>query len=409
MSNVITEKNNNDIPSGSVPDPSEEKGLGRNVVSLGWVAFFGGMAQDMIQPILPVFYTSVLGLNKEFIGLIEGALTTAASLMKIGAGYLSDLLGVRKILVFIGYALSAFARFGLGFAGSGAAVFGLRLADGIGKGLKDAPRDALVAGSAGNKKLGFAFGVQRTLDTLGSVAGPLIAYGLLRLWDSHIHKYNEIFFLAGLIAAIPLLIIGLFVKERKQQVNKQKISLKALRGSFAGFLVIMLLFTLGNSSDAFLILRANDVGVASTTIPLVIAFFNLVSALAAIPAGRISDRIGRRKAITIGWAVYGLVYLGFALAQKSWLIWALYGFYGLYYAFTEGSAKAMVAELVPEENQGAAYGLYNASVGLMALPASLLAGILWNRVSPDAPFAFGAIMAFVAFAALWFIPVKKNE
>ncbi|MBA4383322.1 MAG: MFS transporter [Anaerolinea sp.] len=407
MSDILKEKNDRDGSSGSSPIVPDEKGLGRNVVSLGWVAFFGGMAQDMIQPILPVFYTSVLGLNKEFVGLIEGALTTVASLMKIGAGYLSDLLGVRKILVFIGYALSAIARFGLGFAASGAAVFGLRLTDGIGKGLKDAPRDALVAGSAGNRKLGFAFGVQRTLDTLGSVAGPLIAYGLLRLWDSHPHKYNEIFFVAGLVAAIPLLIIGFFVRERKQPVSKQKISLKALRGSFAGFLGIMLLFTLGNSSDAFLILRANDVGISTTTIPLVIALFNLVSALAAIPAGRISDKIGRRKAITIGWAVYALVYLGFAVAQQGWMIWGLYGFYGLYYAFTEGSAKAMVAELVPEENRGAAYGLYNASVGVMALPASLLAGILWNRVSPAAPFAFGAIMAFIAFAALWFLPVKK--
>lgn len=409
MSDVIADQKNNDNSSESLPIPPEENGLGRNVVSLGWVAFFGGMAQDMIQPILPAFYTSVLGLNKEFIGLIEGALTTVASLMKIGAGYLSDLLGVRKVLVFIGYALSAVARFGLGFASSGAAVFGLRLTDGIGKGLKDAPRDALVAGSAGNRKLGFAFGVQRTLDTLGSVAGPLITYGLLRLWETHPLKYNEIFFVAGIIAALPLLIIGIWVKERKQPVNKQQISLKALRGPFAGFLVIMLLFTLGNSSDAFLILRANDVGIPSSTIPLVIAFFNLVSALAAIPAGRISDRIGRRNAITIGWAVYALAYLGFALAQQSWIIWGLYGFYGLYYAFTEGSAKAMVAELVSEENRGAAYGLYNASVGVMALPASLIAGTLWNRVSPAAPFAFGAIMAFIAFVALWFIPASKTR
>ncbi|MBU3927070.1 MAG: MFS transporter [Bacteroidetes bacterium] len=387
----------------------EEKKLEKNVVALGWVAFFGGMAQDMIQPILPVFYTSVLGLNKEIIGLIEGALTTVASLMKIGAGYLSDKLGVRKALVFIGYAFSAVARFCMGFAASGAAVFGLRVTDGIGKGLKDAPRDALVAGSAGNRKLGFAFGVQRTLDTLGSVAGPLIAYGLLRLWVNHPHKYAEVFFVAGLIAAIPLLIIGIWVKERKQPVSKQKISLQVLRGPFAGFLVIMLIFTLGNSSDAFLILRANDVGITSTTIPLVIAFFNLISALFAIPAGRISDKIGRRKAITIGWAVYVLTYLGFALAQKSWLIWGLYGFYGLYYAFTEGSAKAMVAELVPEANRGAAYGLFNASIGVMALPASLIAGVLWNRVSPAAPFAFGAIMAFIAFAALWFLPSKLTK
>jgi len=378
----------------------------KNVISLGWVAFFGGLAQDMIQPILPTFYTTVLGLNKEFIGLIEGSLTTVVSLMKIGAGYLSDLLGVRKIIVFIGYALSAIARFSLGLVNSEFAVFGARLTDGVGKGLKDAPRDALVAGSAGHKKLGLAFGIQRTLDTLGSVAGPLIAYGLLRLWTDHPNKYREIFMVAGLIAFIPLIIIGFWVKERKQPVNKLSISLKSLKGPFAGFLFIMLLFTLGNSSDAFLILRAEDVGVSSTTIPLMIAAFNLVSALAAIPVGKLSDRIGRRKAITIGWFIYALAYLGFAVTNRAWIVWVLYSFYGLYYAFTEGSAKAMVAELVPESNRGAAYGLFNASIGVMALPASLIAGYLWN-VSAAAPFAFGAIMAFLAFIALRFLPQKK--
>ena len=385
-------------------EPSIENGIGRNVVSLGWVAFFGGLAQDMIQPILPIFYTSVLGLNKEFIGLIEGALTTVVSLMKIGAGYLSDALGVRKAIVFIGYAFSAAARFLLGFAGNGFAAMGLRLTDGIGKGLKDAPRDALVAGSAGNRKLGFAFGVQRTLDTLGSAVGPLITYGLLRLWVDHANKYREVFWVAGVIAALPLLIIGLWVKERKQPINKQLISLNVIRGPFAGFLVIMLLFTLGNSSDAFLILRSQNVGVSPTDITLVIALFNLISALAAIPAGRLSDRIGRRKAIVIGWGVYSLTYLGFALVRSPLLVWGLYALYGLYYALTEGAAKAMVAELVPEANRGAAYGLYNASIGIMALPASLLAGVLWNQISPSAPFAFGALIAFLAFIGILFLP-----
>lgn len=402
---------NHKIPEIAPVDQStlEDNGVGRNVIALGWVAFFGGLAQDMIQPILPVFYTSVLGLNKEFIGLIEGSLTTVVSLMKIGAGYLSDALGVRKEIVFIGYAFSAVARFLLGFAGNGFAALGMRMTDGVGKGLKDAPRDALVAGSAGNRKLGFAFGVQRTLDTLGSAVGPLIAYGLLRLWVDHANKYQEVFWVAGVIAALPLLIIGLWVKERKQPVNKQAISLNAVRGPFAGLLVVMLVFTLGNSSDAFLILRATDVGIQPVVIPLIIAAFNLVSALAAIPAGKLSDRIGRRKAITIGWAIYGVTYLGFALVKASWMIWGLYLLYGLYYAFTEGAGKAMVAELVPEANRGAAFGLYNASIGVMALPASLIAGALWQRVSPATPFAFGAIVAFIAFVGLWFIPEKLSQ
>lgn len=388
---------------------SEEKAKLGNVVALGWVAFFGGLAQDMIQPILPAFLTSVLGLSKEFIGLIEGALTTVVSLMKIGAGYLSDALGVRKIIVFIGYALSAAARFSLGFAGSGLGVLGLRLTDGVGKGLKDAPRDALVAGSAGGRKLGMAFGIQRTLDTLGSVVGPLIAYWLLKLWVNHPNQYREIFMVAGVVATIPLVIIGLLVRERRTAVKKQPISLAIFRGPFALFLVVMLVFTLGNSSDAFLILRAENVGVPTVAIPIVYALFNLLSAAAAIPAGRLADRIGRRRAIRIGWGIYVVVYLGFAVSRQAWNIWVLYALYGLYYAFTEGAGKALVAELVPDTNRGAAYGLYNASIGIMALPASVLAGLLWERVSPAAPFAFGSFMALLAFLGLYLVPRLGNE
>lgn len=362
----------------------------------------------MMQPILPIFYTTVLGLDKEFIGLIEGSLMTIVSLMKIGAGYLSDALGMRKAIVFVGSALSAVGRLGFGFAKSGAAVFGLRLTDGIGKGLKDAPRDALVAGSAGARKLGFAFGVQRTLDTLGSVAGPLVVFALLSFWANHPDKYHEVFLVAGVIAAIPLVIIGLVVRERRAPVSKQRVSLAELKGPFAGFLAVMLLFTLGNSSDAFLILRAQDAGVAAVMIPIVYALFNLVSAIAAIPAGQLADRIGRRRVITYGWMVYALTYLGFALAPSAWMIWALYAFYGFYYALTEGAGKALVAELVPDAQRGGAYGLYNASIGVMALPASLIAGWLWMQISPAAPFAFGAAMAAFALVALRFVPELKT-
>ena len=388
---------------------TDPKDLERNVVALGWVAFFGGLAQDMIQPILPLFYASVLGLSKEFIGLIEGSLMTVSSLTKIGAGYLSDYLQKRKAIVFAGYALSAVARFTLGFAGSGPAMLSLRVTDGVGKGLKDAPRDALVASSAGTRKLGFAFGVQRTLDTLGSVAGPLITFGLLHVWINRPGKYQTIFFVAGLIAAVPLLIIGLVVRERQSPIKKLPLSLSVLRGPFVGFLAVMLLFTLGNSSDAFIILRAEDVGVSAVAIPIAYALFNLVSAIAAIPAGHLSDRIGRRKVIAIGWAIYAMTYLGFALAHRPWMIWALWACYGLFYALSEGAAKAMVAELVPEQSRGAAFGLYNAAVGVMALPASLIAGMLWQRVSPAAPFAFGAALSAMALIGLAFVPIHRVE
>jgi MFS family permease len=388
----------------TMPAVEEDPRQFRNVVALGWVAFFGGLAQDMIQPILPIFYTSVLGLNKEFIGLIEGALVTVVSLMKIAAGYVSDALGKRRALVFVGYALSAVGRFCLGFAYSGFAAFALRVGDGVGKGLKDAPRDALVAGSAGGRKLGYAFGVQRTLDTLGSVVGPLLAFWLLSVWLEHANRYREVFLVAGVIAAIPLVIIVLFVRERRVAVAKQRLSLAVFKGPFAGLLVVMLVFTLGNSSDAFLILRAQDVGVAPVLIPIVYAVFNLVSAVAAIPAGHLADRFGRRKMIGAGWIVYALTYLGFALASAPWMIWPLYACYGLFYALTEGSSKALVAELVPDAKRGLAYGLYNAAVGVMALPASVIAGILWTRVSPAAPFAFGAAVTILALIGLLFVP-----
>ena len=386
-------------------DPSASAGLGRNVIALGWVAFFGGLAQDMILPVLPVFYTTVLGLRAEFIGVIEGALTTVVSLAKIGAGYLSDAMGRRKAIVFLGYGLSALGRFGLGFAGSGGAVLGLRLSDGLGKGLKDAPRDALVAGSAGDRTLGFAFGVQRTLDTLGSVIGPVLTFVFLKVWiDQPGPTYRALFLIAGLVAAIPLVIIGVFVRERRAAVTKQPLSLRVLRGPFAGFLAVMLLFTLGNSSDAFLILRAQSVGVPVALIPIVYALFNLVSALTAIPAGKLADRVGRRRVIGYGWGVYALAYLGFALATTPWMIWGLYAFYGLFYALTEGAAKALVAELVPDASRGAAYGLCSAAIGVMALPASVIAGVLWTRISPAAPFAFGAALAAAAVVGLTLVP-----
>jgi MFS family permease len=383
--------------------------VGRNVTALGWVAFFGGFAQDMIQPILPTFYTSVLGLSKEYIGLIEGTLTTVVSLMRIAAGYLSDRLGIRKAIVFLGYALSAVGRGAFALAHTGVGALVVRSLDGIGKGMKDAPRDALVAGAASSKHLGYAFGVQRTLDTLGSVGGPLLAAWLLRIWASRPERYRDIFLIAGAIATIPLVIIGFFVRERTTSVKKQPLSLKPFRGKFAWFLLIMLAFSLGNSSDAFLILRAQDIGLAAAIVPVAYALFNLVSAVTAIPIGRLSDRIGRHKAILMGWGIYALSYLGFALAQQRWMVWALYALYGLYYACTEGAAKALVAEMVPEENRGAAYGLYNASIGIIALPASVIAGVLWTHVSRSAPFLFGAIMAALATAALLLLPWHSDR
>ncbi|MEN6412731.1 MAG: MFS transporter [Veillonellales bacterium] len=390
----------------------DEKIAKKNITALGWVAFWGGLSQDMIVPILPIFYTQILGMTKETVGLIEGCLTTVVSVCKILSGMISDKVGKRKPIVFLGYLFSAIGRLLLAFSSQVGAVFGVRMLDGIGKGTKDAPRDALIAKSASMKNMGYAFGYQRMLDTLGSFVGPLVTTGLLVLFAQYgeVQKYRMVFLLAGIVAFITIVLIALLVKERSETkaAGKFVLDFSVLKGKFLWFFIIMLVFTLGNSSDAFLILRAQDVGVAPVLIPVIIAVFNLLYALLAIPCGVLSDRIGRIRVIQLGWLVYAASYLGFAVAQSAWHIWILYAVYGIYYAMTEGVAKALVAQLVDESHRGAAFGLYNASLGLMALPASALAGVLWDKVSPSAPFYFGAGLALAAAGLLFLVNFKNT-
>ncbi|AEF16652.1 major facilitator superfamily MFS_1 [Thermoanaerobacterium xylanolyticum LX-11] len=389
----------------------QNKSTVNNIKTLGWVAFFGGLSQDMIQPILPTFYTQILGLSKETVGLIEGSVTTIVSIMRIVSGIISDKLGKRKSIVFIGYLFSAIGRIFLSLTNGAAMTFGLRFTDGIGKGLKDAPRDALVAKSSEMKNMGYSFGFQRMLDTLGSFIGPLITTGLMVLLAKYIDetKYRIIFLVAGLIGFITILLIGLFVVERKgDNVSTPfKFDFTIFKGKFLLFFIVMLIFTLGNSSDAFLILRARNVGVSSAMIPIIIAMFNLFYALLSVPSGILSDKIGRVNVIKIGWLIYAVTYLGFALARVPWHIWILYAIYGIYYSTTEGVAKSLVAHLVDENNRGTAFGLYNASIGILALPASFIAGYLWDKVAPSAPFYFGAGCSILAVIFITIFRIEK--
>ena len=384
----------------------------KNITILGWVAFFGGLSQDMIIPVLPTFYAQILGLSKETIGLIEGGVTTIVSVFKIVSGILSDKLGKRKSIVFIGYLLSAIGRLLLFISYNAAAAFSLRAIDGVGKGLKDAPRDALVAQSSQQKKMGRSFGYQRMLDTFGSFIGPLITVGLLGLWSQYpeANRYRLIFLLAGVVAFVTILLVGLLVKERrgKDVGIVFKFNPELLKGKFALFFLVMLVFTLGNSSDAFLILRAQNVGIKPITIPIIIALFNLFYATLSVPSGILSDRIGRVNVMRIGWIIYALTYLGFAIAKFPWQIWILYGIYGVYYSTTEGVAKSLVAHLVEEKYRGTAFGLYNASVGLLALPASAIAGFLWDKVSPASPFYFGGICAIIATVLITLFKIEHK-
>lgn len=380
----------------------EKKGLG-NVFYIGLLSFFGGISQDIFVPILPLYLSNVLGFDKTFIGLSEGLVTSGVSIFRLIAGFLTDRFGKKKPIIFLGYFFSLVARPLLAFTTVGAAILGLRFLDGIGKGMKDSPKDALIADSTEFKTRGRGFGIARALDTLGSVAGPLILFGLLYFLQDNILKYHIILLATALPLLFTLAIIVLKVREvPRAERPLATVAPVALPRRFYLFLGIFVLFSLGGSSDAFLILRAQNVGVVLLAIPLVYAVFNAVYAAASIPLGSLSDRIGREKVILLGFGAYALAYLGFALATVSYQIWFLFAFYGLYYATTEGVAKAFVADIVPADHRGRAYGIYNTAIGIVALPASFIAGLLWDKVSPAAPFYFGSAVAVVAMVLLIF-------
>ncbi|MBI3671619.1 MFS transporter [Candidatus Azambacteria bacterium] len=368
---------------------------------MGLLSFFGGISQDIFVPILPLYLSNVLGLDKAFIGLSEGLVTSGSSIFRVVAGLLTDKLGKKKPFIFLGYFFSLIARFLLAFTTLGSAVLGLRFLDGVGKGMKDSPKDALIADSTDEKSRGRGFGIARMLDTFGSVVGPLALFGLLYFLKDSQLKYQIILVFTAVPLLITLAILKFKVREAAVSEKMPEAHLSAtLPKRFYIFLGIMFLFSLGNSSDAFLILRAQDVGVTLLAIPLVYALFNFVYASASVPLGSLSDRIGREKVIMLGWLAYALSYLGFAFADTSYQIWLLFAFYGLYYATTEGVAKAFVADMVSADHRGRAYGIYKTTVGLVALPASFIAGFLWDKISPSAPFLFSAILSFASLFLL---------
>jgi MFS family permease len=381
--------------------PIEKKYFNNNFF-IGLLSFFGGISQDIMIPVLPLYLSNVLHLDKAFIGFTEGLVTSSASIFKIISGFLSDKFRKNKPIVFVGYLLSLFGRPLLAVTSTAGGVLILRFIDGIGKGIKDSPKDALIAESSTKESRGKGFGIVRALDTLGSVVGPLILFTLLYYLNNNSLKYHYIFFLAAIPLLISLAIIIFMVKEVpfNQKISKKRYS-SSLPKQFYIFLSIMVLFSIGNSSDTFLILRAQNVGVSLLAIPLVYALFNFIYASASIPLGSLSDKIGREKVIILGWLCYSLAYFGFGLAKSGYQIWLLFAFYGIYYATTEGVAKAFVADIIPVEYRGRAYGIYNAIIGLVTLPASIIAGFLWEKVSPAAPFFFGSIISVAATFTLF--------
>jgi len=385
------------------------KNLPRNIRAVGLTSFFMDVSSEMVINVLPLFLSNVLGVKTNIIGLIEGVAESTASILKIFSGWLSDKLRARKWLAVAGYGLSALSKPFFYFANSWGWVAGVRWVDRVGKGIRTAPRDALVADSISKEKRGLAFGFHRAADTAGAMLGILIALGLVWMTQSSNIELGQSTFrmivLASLIPAflaVLSLIIG--VKEIKPTTQQAapKFAFKKLGKPFMTFMLIVGIFDLGNSSDAFLVLRAQERGISMISILGLLAVFNLVYTLVSTPAGSLSDKVGRRNLIIGGWIVYALVYLGFGLASDAWQIWLLYIVYGLYYGMAYGTAKAMVADLVPEELRGTAYGTYNAVLGIIDFPASLIAGILWEGAGgwsgfgPSAPFLFGAALAIIA-------------
>lgn len=392
------------------------RNLHRNVWATSLTSFFMDISSEMVISILPLFLSNVLGVKTHIIGVIEGIAEATASLLKLFSGWLSDKLRQRKWLAVAGYGISTLAKPFFYMAHSWPAVAAVRWADRIGKGIRTAPRDALVADSVSEEHRGLAFGFHRAADTGGAMLGILIA--LFVVWASQTTSLGltettfRVVVLASLIPAV-LAVISLALGAQDVPVTKQraapKFGFRSLGKPFMVFMLIVGLFDLGNSSDAFLILRAQERGLNVLGVLGMLATFNLVYALVSTPAGSLSDRIGRRKLLIGGWVVYAVIYLGFALAAQGWHVWALYATYGIYYGLAYGTAKAMVADVVPEALRGTAYGTYNAVLGLLDFPASLIAGLLWGGLpslgwtgfGAPAPFFFGAAVALLAAIAMW--------
>ena len=371
------------------------------------------ISSEMVINILPLFLYSVLGVGTGVIGLIEGIAEATASLLKVFSGWMSDRLGSRKWIAVAGYGLSALAKPFFYIANSWAAVLAIRWTDRVGKGIRTAPRDALVADSIDENQRGLAFGFHRAADTGGAVVGLLIALGIVWATQSAaVDLGRDTFKIVVLASLIPaaLAVLSLAIGAREVSIGGERhrpsITFKRLGKPFLVFLIIVGLFDLGNSSDAFLVLRAQERGLSVVGILAMLVTFNLVYAIVSTPAGSLSDRIGRRKLIVGGWLVYAAIYLGFALAGKGWHVWVLYAIYGLYYGLAYGTAKAMVADIVSPEVRGTAYGTYNAVLGILDFPASLIAGILWQGLGAwqgfgaPAPFYFGAALALIAAVAM---------
>lgn len=395
-------------------------GLPANVLALSAVSLLNDTSSEIIYPLLPAFLALTLGASPVAIGLIEGFAESVASLLKLFSGYLSDKFGNRKFPVFLGYSLASLVRPVLAFVTSWQQVLFVRTTDRIGKGIRGAPRDALLADAVPPERRGAAFGFNRAADHLGAVLGPIIAFVLLYFLAANpenptAQDYSQVFLLASVPVALGLFVIVFFVKDEKKIEHPQenltpiKLSLKEFDPDFKRFLVVIALFTLSNSTDAFLLLRAEQAGIKPAILPLLWMALHLSKVFFSLVGGHWSDRFGRKQLIVAGWIVYALVYAGFAFVDAAWQAWALFIVYGAYFGLTEGVEKAFVADLVEPKKRGTAYGFYNLAFGITVFPASLLFGLFWTKFGVSAAFLISAAISIIAAVLLLTVQPKTRE
>lgn len=395
---------------------SKGRKISRNIFFLSWVSFFLDLSSEMIFPILPLFLASVLGANMAAIGLIEGLAESASHLFRVVSGWSSDKLKRKKPFIVFGYLVSAISKPVYGLAGSWIHVLGIRFVDRTGKGIREPPRDALMAEETIKKTRGSAFGFQNMLDNLGAVAGNFIAFILLGVFV--VMPYRKIFFLSAIPAIIAVIILIFFVKEKKKASKAKAPFFKGLKSlfnlsifdrKFKLFLFVSTLFWLGNFSYAFFILKASELGVAAAMIPLMFLLYNVFYSLSSYPMGELSDIIGRKKVIFAGYLLFSIVCVAFAFSSSILLVWVLFAFYGLFNAIEKTIPRAFVSDMVKKDVRAEALGVYSMFVGIAAFPSSLIAGFIWNSFGSKITFFYGAGIGLMSAVLLLALLKKKGR
>ena len=374
----------------------------RNIVFLGLVSCFADISGEMVYPIIPLYLTAVLGATPALVGMIEGIAESVASLLKVFSGYISDRFQKKKAIAFTGYATGVIYKLALVFAGSWIGILTARVIDRFGKGIRTAPRDVMVAESADKASMGKAFGIHKMLDMAGSAVGILLAYILLTTMGEGSYKT---IFMVSVIPVLLALLLFAFIdekKEKREAVQREYFwkNVRNLDSQLKLYLAVTFLFTLGNSSNSFLLLRAYDMGFSSSTAILLYFIYNVTASLLAIPCGKLSDKVGRKKLLVAGYTTFSLVYFGFAFCRSQMLLVLIFIVYGVYTAMTAGVERAFISEVAPGELKGTMLGLHSTLAGIALLPASVIAGLLWNGLGASAPFVYGGVMSLIAAVIL---------